>query len=73
MSTDLDYDFTLDQWNALKALRLPAAERRALNRSVVETLIALELAAVTDDGPSITARGRSVMLRGSPLLLDLAS
>jgi hypothetical protein len=73
MSTELDYDFTPDQWDALKALRLPAAERRALNRSVVETLIALELAALRDDGPSITARGRSVLLRGSPRLLDLAS
>ena len=73
MSTDLDYDFTPEQWDALKALRLPAAERRALNRSVVETLIALELAAFGHDGPSITARGRSVLLRGSPRLLDLAS
>jgi hypothetical protein len=73
MSTELDYDFTPEQWVTLKALRLPAAERRALSRFVVESLVALELAALRSDGPSITPKGRSVLLRGSPRLMDLAS
>ena len=28
MNAEFDYDLTRDQWEALKALRLPAAERR---------------------------------------------
>ena len=29
MNAEFDYDLTRDQWEALKALRLPAAERRS--------------------------------------------
>ncbi len=73
MNAEFDYDLTKDQWEALKALRLPAAERRAMNRRVVESLIALQLAAITGDGPVITPTGRSVLLRGSPQLWDVAA
>jgi hypothetical protein len=45
MNAEFDYDLTRDQWEALKALRLPAAERRDVNRPVVESLVALQLAA----------------------------
>jgi hypothetical protein len=73
MDTELDYDLTLDQWEALKALRIPATERRGLNRSMIDQFVALELAAISDGTLQITAKGRSVLLRGSPrLLLDLA-
>jgi hypothetical protein len=44
MNTEFDYDLTRDQWEALKALRLPTAERRIRDRLVV-SLTALELAA----------------------------
>ena len=73
MNAEFDYDLTHDQWEALKALRLPAPKRRILHRSVVEVLVALQLAAFTDAGPVITSRGRSVLLRGSPRLWDLAA
>ncbi len=74
MDTELDYDLTLDQWEALKALRIPATERRGLNRSMIDQFVALELAAISDGTLQITAKGRSVLLRGSPrLLLDLAA
>ena len=73
MNTDFDYDLTRDQWEALKALRLRATERRTMNRLVVESLIALELAAHTGDGAVITPKGRSVLLRGSPRLWDVAA
>jgi len=43
MNTEFDYDLTPDQWEALKALRLPAAQRRILNRFVVDGLVALQL------------------------------
>jgi hypothetical protein len=73
MNTEFDYDLTLDQWETLKALRLPAAQRRILNRFVVDGLVALQLAAMTDDCPIITPKGRSVLLRGSPRLWDVAA
>jgi hypothetical protein len=73
MNTEFDYDLAPDQWETLKALRLPAAQRRILNRFVVESLVALQLAAMTDDCPIITSKGRSVLLRGSPRLWDVAA
>ena len=73
MSAEFDYDLTNDQWEALKAVRVPAPRGRALNRFVVEGLIALELAEMTDGRPVLTRKGRSVLLRGSPRLLDLAA
>jgi hypothetical protein len=73
MNAEIDYDLTLDQWEALKALRTPPAKRRALNRFAVEQLIALRLAAKTGDSLVITPDGRSVLLRGSPRLWDVAA
>jgi hypothetical protein len=73
MNAEFDYDLTPDQWETLKALRLPAAQRRILNRFVIESLVALQLAAITDDCPIITPKGRSVLLRGSPRLWDVAA
>jgi len=73
MSAEFDYDLNRYQWEALKTLRLPAAERRMMNRLAVESLIVLQLAAATGDGLVITPRGRSVLLRGSPRLWDLVA
>lgn len=73
MNTEIDCHLTLDQWEALKALRAPVPQRRILKRLVVEGLIALQLAVMNDEGPTITARGRTVLLRGSPQLWDVAA
>ena len=74
MSAEIDYDLTPDQWDALRVIRVPAPNGRALHQSVVERLVALQLADMTTDGrPVITPKGRSVLLRGSPRLLDLAA
>jgi hypothetical protein len=73
MNAEIDYELTADQWEALKALRVPAPKCRALNQFVLKELVALDLAAVTEDLPVITAWGRSVLLRGSPRLWDLAA
>jgi hypothetical protein len=73
MNSDDDYELTSDQWGALRAIRVPAPNARALNRSVVEKLVALQLAEMTDGRPVITRTGRSVLLRGSPRLLDVAA
>ena len=72
MNTEFDYDLSRDQWEALKSLRLPTAERRIRDR-LTASLTALELATMTGDGPVITAKGRSVLLRGSPQLWDVAA
>jgi hypothetical protein len=73
MNAEIDDDLTPDQWETLKALRAPAPEPRALHRSVVKELIALELAAMSGDLPVITPRGRKVLVRGSCRLLDVAA
>jgi hypothetical protein len=73
MHAELDHDLTRDQWETLKALRGGATQRRAPDRFVVGDLVALGLAGIDGGLPAITAKGRSVLLRGSPRLLDLAS
>ena len=73
MNAELDYDLTPDQWEMLKALRVSAPDARMLNRFVVGSLVALQLAEMVDDRPALTPTGRSVLLRGSPRLLDLAA
>ena len=72
MSAEFDYDLTPDQWAALKAIRVPAAEGRPLAGSIVADLVALQLAETRDGHPVITPKGRSVLLRGSPRLWDVA-
>ena len=73
MNPEFDYDLTPDQWEMLKALRAPAARARILNRFVVGNLVALGLAEMNDGRPALSPKGRSVLLRGSPRLLDLAA
>src|SRR5439155_22640024 len=57
MNAEIDYDLTPDQWEALKALRVPSPKSRGFNRLVVEELMALGLAAMRGDAPAITPRG----------------
>jgi hypothetical protein len=73
MNAEFDYDLTPDQWEALRTLRRPAPRSRLLNKFVVEYLVALQLAAVIDECPVITPRGRKVLLRGSSRLWDVAA
>ena len=73
MNAEFDYDLTPDQWETLKAIRVPVLSGRALNRSIIEKLVALGLAEMTGDRPVITRKGRSVLLRGSPRLWDVAA
>jgi hypothetical protein len=73
MNAELDYDLTQEQWKTLRALRLGAPDRHVPDQPLVAELVALELAAINDGIASITTKGRSVLLRGSPRLLDLAA
>jgi hypothetical protein len=73
MDADIDYDLTPDQWETLKALRATMPECRALSRSAVAQLVALDLAAMRGGLPVMTASGRKVLVRGSCRLLDVAA
>jgi hypothetical protein len=73
MNAESDYQLTPDQWEALKALRAPASTYSTVNRLALGDLIALDLAAMRGDLPVLTARGRKVLVRGSPGLWDVAA
>lgn len=70
---DIDCDLTPDQWEALKTLRRSTATPRQLNRVVIEKLLALGLVSTDNGFPTITVRGRHVLVRGSVRLLDVAA
>ena len=74
MNEEFDYDLTPSQWEALKALRPPAAKLPRISRYAIEGLISLGLAVMHGEVPVITTKGRKVLIRGSSLLLqDLAA
>jgi hypothetical protein len=73
MDTEIDYDLTPDQWETLKALRVPASGVSNLNSFVLAQLIALRLAAMSDNLPVITPTGRRTLIRGSSRLWDVAA
>jgi hypothetical protein len=73
MNTEIDHDLTPGQWETLKALRMPATALSRLDRFAVESLVVLQLAAIRDNLPVITPRGRKVLIRGSTRLWDLAA
>jgi hypothetical protein len=70
MSDESDFDLRSDQWEALKALRIPLAGLSASTRLVLDDLVALGLVSVSDRVPAITAMGRKALIRGSFRLLD---
>lgn len=76
MTTDIDFDLTATQWETLKALRTPAPDHRdlnPLNLHVLQELIALGLATRAEGRPTLTPKGREVVIRGSPRLWDVAA
>jgi hypothetical protein len=74
MNDEFDWELTPGQWEALKNLRNAASPPLRMNRFVVDSLIAIGLAAMSGDMPVITSWGRKVLIRGSSqLLLDLAA
>jgi hypothetical protein len=73
MNDEIDYVLTPDQWETLKALRVPVAKFSTLNRFVLDDLVALGLATMIDNMPAITRRGRKALIRGSSSLWDVAA
>ena len=72
MNAEFDDDLTSDQWEALKALRTGTPRIAVLRQSVLDDLIKLQLVTISEKQPIITSRGRTVLVRGSPRLWDVA-
>ena len=73
MNDEIDYALTSDQWETLKALRVPVSRLSALNQFVLKDLVALGLATMSDNIPVITPKGRKALIRGSSRLWDVAA
>ncbi len=73
MNDEIDYALTPDQWETLKALRVPASRFSTLNQFVLDDLVALGLATISDNIPAITPQGRRALIRGSSRLWDVAA
>ncbi len=73
MNDEIDYALTPDQWETLKALRVPASSILALSQFVLDDLVALGLATIRDEMPAMTPKGRKVLIRGSSRLWDVAA
>jgi hypothetical protein len=73
MATQLEHDLAPSLWEALKALRRAGAEMSGGGALAVSELVELGLATLEHGRPLITAEGRQVLLRGSPLLWDVAA
>lgn len=74
MNDEIDYNLTSDQWETLKALRMPTSRlSSALNQFAIGDLVALGLAAGCDNMPVITPKGRKALIRGSSRLWDVAA
>ncbi len=61
---------TLDrfQWEALRALRAPSPDASRLSGAAVQQLLGKDLLEFQDDRPLLTAKGRRVVVCGSPTL-----
>jgi len=74
MNDEFDYELTADQWETLKALRVPATNPSRIRKSAIENLSALGFVAMRGDSFVITPLGRKILIRGSSQLLhDIAA
>jgi hypothetical protein len=72
MSDENDFDLRPDQWEALKALRMPAGLPTP-TRLALGDLVTLGLVSIDGRVPAITEKGRKALVRGSFSLLDAAA
>jgi hypothetical protein len=73
MTDEPDHNLSFDAWEALKALRPFGLSAPKVSSHILQQLVADELVVILQAGPVITPKGRSVVLRGSPRLWDLAA
>ena len=73
MSNDIEQELSAVQWEVLKALRDPVARRQPMIVPIIEELVVLGLVSIDNGVPTMTQAGRTVLVRGSSRLLDLAA
>ncbi|WP_128926970.1 hypothetical protein [Bradyrhizobium guangxiense] len=73
MSSDVDFDLSPDQWEALRTLRKPTSNGRLSKAYLIDSLVKLDLVVINDGVPAMTPTGRRVLVRGSCRLLDLVA
>lgn len=56
------------EWETLRALRAPSSDSGRLSPAAVQQLLRSNLLEFRADRPALTARGRQVVISGSPLL-----
>ena len=56
------------QWDALRALCAPSAEAPRPSGAAIQELLKEDLLELHDDQPALTAKGRRVLVCGSPRL-----
>jgi hypothetical protein len=73
MEAEIDLGLDRNQWETLKVLGAPDPDYRRLDRLALQQLVASELAAMLEDRPLITPKGRKVVILGSPRLWDMSA
>ena len=61
------------EWETLKALMAPQPDRSRIHDAALRQLLQTDLVTVEADRPSVTARGRQVVICGSPRLWESAA
>ncbi len=72
MDSEIDLVLDRSQWETLKALGTPDADRRPVDKQAIERLVSEKLAEMQDGRPVITPMGRKAVVRGSPSLWDIS-
>jgi hypothetical protein len=61
------------EWETLKALMAPQPDSRRIHDAALRQLLQSDLVTVEADRPSVTAKGRQVVICGSPRLWESAA
>lgn len=61
------------EWETLKALMAPDPDPRRVHDGALRQLLQSELVSVDADRPAVTAKGRRVVISGSPHLWERAA
>lgn len=72
-TTDIADSLGPFEWETLKALVAPDPDHRRVHDGALRRLLASDLVTVEDDRPLVTAKGRKVMISGSPRLWESAA
>lgn len=71
-TTDIADSLGPFEWETLKALMAPDPDSRRIHDAALRQLLASDLVTVEADRPSVTAKGRQVVICGSPRLWSCA-